>query len=158
MLFSDGRTERRPIDRDLVARNNLTITPVRSAAVDVPSAGASVRHSVLALLRDPAAASATLTLTDRATGRRVDARWTFAGAAGNAALAGEWAEARARTWVPLAMQGDSAVLRAWITRTREIYGGATGGMPPSLSEPGGPREPARTTSVFEALGGRAALR
>jgi hypothetical protein len=153
VVFNDGRVERRPIDPDLVAKHNLTITFVRAKdAAEAPSGAATIRHAVFALLRSPGAPAATLTLAEQATGARTQVRWSLAGAApGAPQLLAEWARARAREWAPLAARAP--ILQTWTARASELYGAAPGA--PSM--PGMMREPVRTTDAFAILGGRAAL-
>ena len=156
VLLSDGRTERRPIDSALVARHRLAITFVLGGAVGDPAAdGGLVRHDLVGLLRDPSAATAVLTLTDRVAGRRMDVRWTLAGAQPDGPeLLSRWAQARAREWGLAAGPGASPVLRAWTARLGDLYG-----VPPAAAPgPDAAREPPRTTDAFSLLGGRAALR
>jgi hypothetical protein len=154
VLLSDGRIERRPIDPDLVAKHHLAITFVRArATVETAPVASTVRHDVWALLRSAGATAATLSLTERATGERIQVRWNLGGAqTGAPLLLGEWARARAREWAPLA--GHAPLLHAWAARTSDVYGGTPYGSPP----PGAPREPTRSTDAFSILGGRAALR
>jgi len=155
VLFSDGRTERRAIDRELLTRHNLEITSVQPrSALETPAAAATVRHSVLALLRDSTAPAAALTLTERTRGQQAVVRWSLTGGQPAASrLLGDWAQARAREWGPLVERGESPVLRAWAARMTELYGA----QEISFGDPGARRE-ARTADAFSVLGGRAAVR
>ena len=59
------------------------------------SAAENVRHTVMALLRNPTAQTVTLTLSDAATTRRMDVRWTLA--AGRS-IHSSWQNGRPRAW------------------------------------------------------------
>lgn len=156
VLFSDGRTERRPIDPALVTRHGLRITFVKVRATgERPPVGATHGYRILGLLRAPTATAATLTLTDRGAGARTELRWNLAAAQpGGAQLLGEWAEVRARDWWPLLERRDAPLLLAWAARMKDLYGVQQA----PFADPDAAREPARTTDGFAILGGRAALR
>jgi len=156
VLLSDGRSERRPIDRALVARHGLTITFVLGGAgQEVAASGGPLRHDLVGLLRDPGAPGAVLTLIDRAAGRRMDVRWTLASAQPDGPeLLGRWARARAREWGLAAGPGASPVLRAWTARLGDLYGASSAAALGSDAV----GAPPRTTDAFSLLGGRAALR
>src|SRR5882672_5137561 len=156
VLFSDGRTERRPIDAELIARHGLKVTFVQAGGPPrkVPT-GTQATYAVYGLLRDASASAVTLSLVDRATAAKVDVRWSLAGARpGAAADLAAWAQARAWEWVPLAERGESSVVSASLARMGELYGAS-----PAMSQTmrAMPREN-RTTDAFAILGGRAALR
>ena len=70
VLLSNGTTERRPIDRELIARHALAPITREAEAASVPLARA--RYRILALVRDPAARQVTLSLAEAASGDRVD--------------------------------------------------------------------------------------
>ncbi len=160
VLLSNGTTERRAIDRELIARHSLAIAPVTREPEPVAAPATRTRYRILALVRDPAAkhprakpvAEVTLSLAEAASGDRVEVRWNLAGAsAGPPALLADWARARAGTWAPLAARPEGRLLRAWLSRLPEVYGSRQLG---SL----GPRpENDRLTDAFSILGGRAAL-
>lgn len=156
VLLSDGRTERLPIDGELVAKHNLRITFVLAkGGAEKPPVADKVRHKVLALLRNPSTTAAVMTLTERATGERTQVRWNLTGAQpGASQLLGEWARARAREWEPLVELGDSPLLHAWLARTNDVYGGPR----VSPSARAAVRDTLRTTDAFSVLGGRAAVR
>ena len=157
VLFADGSTERRAVDPTLMSQYGLTLSFVhpKPAGVGNAAAGTSVRHDVLALLRNPGAPMAVLTLTESTTGQRMEFRWNLTPAqAGSPELLGQWASARAREWVPLVEHGEPAVLRAWMTRLQDLYGAGRS----SAHDVRTAREAGRTTDVFDMLGGRAAVR
>src|SRR5262249_2845341 len=92
------------------------------------------------------------TLAESATARRTDIRWPLAQPQpGSPKLLADWARARGREWSALVEHSDSSMLRAWIARSRELYGA-------SIAEARETVEGPRTTDVFNLLGGRAALR
>ena len=160
VLFSNGVTQRVAIDRAWVAKHKLTIRPVRASAVPAAAAPATVPHTLLALRRAPAAA-ATVTLVDASSGTRRDVTWSLTGGTSDPMVVSEWAMARAAGWLPYVNQGHAPILQAWISRASALYGASPaagrdqfGMMAESM--PFG-REP-RVTSVFDLLGGRAALR
>ena len=156
VLFSDGSVERLPIDGALVSQYNLTLSSVQPKRQEArkPVAGGTARHTVLALLRNRVAPAVVLTLTDSASRQRLDVRWDLARPQpGSAETLGEWAQARAREWAPLVVQGESAVLRAWAARTRDLYGTTA----PAAADLRAARGMVRTTDAMSVLGGRAAL-
>ncbi len=118
------------------------------------SAAANVRHTVMALLRNPTAQTVTLTLADAATTRRMDVRWTLAGGRSDPQLMAEWATARMGEWRALADRVDAATLRTWIARAPGLYGTGAVTTPDFALM----AEQDRTFDVFSLLGGRAALR
>ena len=155
VLFSDASVERVPIDRALLAKYRLTLTTVRKAEpAGTGAATRSVRHAIVALLKNSTAQTVTLTLADAATTRRMDVRWTLAGGQSDPQLMAEWAAARMAEWRALADRVDAATLRAWIARAPELYGTGAVTTPDFALM----AEQARTFDVFSMLGGRAALR
>ena len=156
VLFSDGRTERRPIDPTVVAKYNLRISFVQArGAMGKPPVTDKVRHAIVALLRNPSVPAATLTLTEHARGEQTRVRWNLASAQpGASQLLGEWAQARAREWTPLVELGHAPLLHAWAARTKDVYGGSQVSPPARAAA----RDTVRTTDAFSILGGRAALR
>ena len=160
VLFSNGEVARVPIDRALVEKYTLTITPLRrpSGAAARP-AEPRMAHKLMALRRDAAATSVTVTLRDRTSSATRDVRWTLNGGTTDRAVLGEWAAARALEWYPLAMQTHSPILQAWIDRTSELYGDGAAGLSselPRLMRFGAGMD--RSASAFDVLGGRAAVR
>jgi hypothetical protein len=160
VLFANGDLERVPIDRALVAKHKLVITAVEPAGAAPRAANGRVVHTLLGLRRG-AATTVTVTLADTTSSERRDLRWSLAGGKIDPSLLREWADARARQWYPLVTQTQSPILQTWIDRTGAIYGGGAvdrGRRGPRMMGPvGDPMEP-RSTSAFDLLGGRAALR
>ena len=162
VLFANGEVERVPIDAMLVAKHKLTITPVqRSGTAKGPDAG--VVHRLYGMRRAATAAAVTVTVVDTWSSARRDIRWTLAGGKSDPDVIGEWALARGSQWYPLAAYGNSPIMQAWLHRLGDIYGSGAGGLEGLMPQMrramgeaagGGPR----STSAFDVLGGRAALR
>jgi hypothetical protein len=152
VLFSDGQVERRAIDRDLVAKYGLTITPIRPLDRAAVADMAAHTCTIYALLAAEADAPASIALRELMNEQQVDVVWDVANAAaGDASLLKGWAETRAEWWRTMLDYSDAPVLRAWLARHKDLYG--TKNLTVDL-----PRDPRRTTSVFGVLGGRAAVR
>jgi len=153
VLFNDGRSERRPIDRELLRRHGLSVVPVLSKADAEAPVPTRVKHNLYALQR-AGGATVVVTLRQRGTGRRLAFEWPLGSAAlgGSEVLAG-WARARAGAWQVLLAKSGSTILRTWMELSDRLYGGDA----PSSVGFGG-REPARTADIFSVLGGRAAMR
>lgn len=155
VLFSDASVERVAIDRALIAKYRLALTTVRKAEpAAARTATTDVRHAVMALLKNPAAQTVTMTLADAAAHRRLDVRWTLAGGRSDPQLMVEWATVRMGEWRALADRVDAATLRAWIARAPALYGTGAVTTPDFALV----AEQDRTFDVFSMLGGRAALR
>lgn len=160
VLHSDGHTARVDIDAALMSKYGLVVRPVRlNTTGRPPDSAALIPHTVMGVLRNPAAATATLTLVDEDSGKRTDVRWTLAGGRADRQVLSEWARIRESGWRALAEHGDAAVLNSWIARTQALYGGGTGaGARPEMPMGFDPRNMDRTPDTFGVLGGRAALR
>jgi hypothetical protein len=154
VLFSDASMERVPIDRALVAKYRLTLSYVLKAEPAAPTAGSTRRYGITALVKNAAVQTATLTLADSTTNRRIDVRWTLAGGQSDPQVMARWATARMSEWLALADRVDAEVLRAWIARAPELYGTAQSNTPDFALL----AEQDRTLDVFSMLGGRAAMR
>jgi hypothetical protein len=154
VLFSDGHAERRAIDAALLATYHVRLTFVeRKRAVEPATVSGRVPHTIVALLRNPNATAATITLAERGTGARTELRWNLGAGQPDPSLIGRWADARAREWQPYLAWGDAAILGVWATRTKELYGGHGELVG---ADPRTPRE-IRSTDAFNVLGGRAAV-
>ena len=162
VLFSDGSMEYVAIDKALLAKHKVALNPVRRAGAEPATATRRyVPYTMLALLRDANTPTASITLTDEFSTERREIQWTLRGGKADPALLSEWAEARAQTWMPLAAQTHAPILQAWLDRSSAIYGPPTGAMGqgamPAMS-PNAMRDRNRSTSAFDILGGRAAVR
>ena len=163
--YSNGTVRRVDVDKALLAKHNLTLTFARrkDAPTEPVNPKADVRYRVFALLRDPAAATASVTLTDAVSNRRLDLRWALdrKGARPDALLLHEWATARAAVWRLLAEHGDATILGAWTALSQKLYRGTAPTAAPAQPQPptfrdAGPET--RNVDTFSVLGGRAALR
>ncbi len=151
VLLSNGRTERRPIDRDLLAKHGVQVKPVNTDAGLAAATGAApVLHTLSALVTGDLRQAVTLTLRRGATGETVDVRWDIPAAVpGIRKVLGDWARARAASWAPYGAAPGS-ILSAW-TRIYGPYGLHTEKV--ELPRP----NPNRTTDWVSFLGGRAAI-
>ncbi len=156
VLLNNGRAERRPIDRDLLARLGVAVTPVYPKAEAPASLPPGFPYSVLALKRDAKAVEATVTLIQRSTDERLRFHWRFSGApSGGPQLLWAWAQARALEWRVLLSRSESPVLRVWTALSDRLYGGGASSTAPGAAATA--RGPERTSDIFSLLGGRAAL-
>ena len=87
----------RRADLSQMRTNGLVPPTVRKTEpAGTRSAAANVRHAMMALLRNPTAQTVTLTLSDAATTRRMDVRWTLAGRAVRSSSS--WPNGPPRAW------------------------------------------------------------
>jgi hypothetical protein len=161
VLYSNGVTQRVPIDRAWLAKYKLTISPVRSSTAAPAAPPTTVRHTLLARRASTGAGAATVTLVEASSGARREVSWSLNGGAPDPTVVSEWAMARAGRWLPYAMQGHAPILQAWLNRAGALYGASPSAGRDQFAAMAGVlgtgREP-RMTSVFDLLGGRAALR
>ena len=171
VTFSDGQVRRMAIDRELAKKYGLTIAPVLPATPATPAAApvkpAVASYHVYGLLRDAAGQRAQLTLEDMATGKTLPCTWTLAS---SQALAGpeaenvleQWRQTRRAVWMQAA-QGEAPILRAWLMLTATPYGSVhTPGptarfLEPEFAARQTGRGPRHSTTMFQVLGGRAAM-
>jgi hypothetical protein len=160
VLFADGNVERVAVDKALLARHQITLRPVRNDTSVTGTPDPTVMHSAHALLRAGAAGPVTLTLADAASARRLEVRWTLAGARSDPQALSDWARARENAWLALATRSDAPILRSWLARTATLYGGSNAQRRVLSPEDAMMMEMRgrRTTNTFDVLGGRAALR
>ncbi len=154
VAFSDGRVERVPVDAALLAKFGLTLSALLPKEDAGDRAPTPIPFAILGLLREPLADAITVTLRGSDGGDPVRVRLVPGkAAAGQPALLGSWAAARAFAWRPL-QRGGSPVMAAWAAIARTLYAStsADAGFPEQRGEP------QRTTDAFSVLGGRAALR
>jgi hypothetical protein len=161
VLFANGAVERVPVDKALLAKYRLTLRPVRADTAIAGTPDPLVVHGVFAVAPGGTAGPVTLTLTEAASARRLEVRWTLAGSRSDPAALTEWAQARQAQWWGLVDHGEGSILRAWMARSEALYGA------PKTQPANNPddafrmmmrREEPRTTDTFGILGGRAALR
>ena len=159
VLFANGAVDRVPVDQALLAKHRARLRPVRPDTAVSGTPDPSVVHSVFAIARGGASAPVSLTLTEAASARRIDVRWTVAGSRSDPQALADWAQVRAGAWWGLVDQGEAPIMRAWMARSRFLYGTP---QSPQMTRPDDMmmmrREEPRTTDTFGVLGGRAALR
>ena len=160
VLFANGAVDRVGVDQALLAKHRATLRPVRPDAAVSGTPDPSVVHSVFAIARGGAAAPVSLTLTEAGSARRLEVRWTVAGSRSDPQALADWARAREGAWWGLVNQGEAPILRAWMARSRYLYGSpqTPTGRPDDAQMMMMRREEPRTTDTFGVLGGRAALR
>lgn len=156
VLLSDGRTERRPIDRELLKRHGAAVTPLiqnQPAEAKLPGL---LEYGLFALQRDGRKETVSVEVIQRATGERLTVRWNLGEAgAGGPELLASWAQARANGWQALSPRADAPVLRTWIELSKSLYAAAP--SPATRPQAARGREPGRSTDIMSVLGGRAAL-
>ena len=157
VLTVNGRAVRRKIDRELLKKHNLLIGPVLRAVDDKAAPPRTYTYTIAALSRGPGKAAARLSLYNMVTAAKSECVWNFANATpGKPGIRTAWARARAAQWIALVSECDAPVLRTWLALQKQLYG--TEGY----KEPGGRERPRRrlerSSSVFNVLGGRAAVR
>lgn len=155
VLYNDGRTEREAIKPDRVAAFGLTIVPQGlSREQKLARLGETATYRVIGRRGPSAVDTVRLTLRERLSARELQATWRWANAAdGGESMLREWAALRVERWAGLSEPGAGSVLNQWLAQAPEIYG---------VDVPGradrGLRRPGNQTSVFNVLGGRAAIR
>lgn len=152
VLLNTGRAERRAIDRELLAVLGAELRPVRPGE---GGAGVPPLH-LYALLRDPSARQARVTLRNLGSGASREVAWQLSGAAaGDSKLLRGWARAREQAWQLLGQGGDAAVLQSWLALSPKLYGNDSAER--GASEERERRGDDRSTDAMGILGGRAAL-
>lgn len=153
VLHANGRTERTNIDMQLVNRYKFEVVPVLNAATpQVPPT--FFTYQIAGLVNEAAGAEKmTVRLISYPTGEPLEATWNLAESQpGPEALIQQWAGRRAQEWIQLARETNAPVLKLWLHQSSALYG--TENFQPQR----GGRDRGRTTSVFNVLGGRAAIR
>ncbi|MFW5802335.1 MAG: hypothetical protein ACOCWJ_00315 [Verrucomicrobiota bacterium] len=113
-------------------------------------------YRIMGLANDSVDAdSISVRLVSHPGGEELDAEWALDNVQpGPESLVGRWAALRAREWVRVSGATRSPVLDIWLNRMSQLYG--TEDM--SSRNRAGRRNRGRSTSVFNVLGGRAAIR
>ena len=158
VLFANGAVDRVPVDQALLAKHRATLRPVRPDTAVAGTPDPSVVHSVFAIARGGVSAPVSLTLTEAASARRLDVRWTVAGSRSDPQALADWARVREGAWWGLVDHGEAPILRAWMARSRFLYGAPQSPLATPDDMMMMRREEPRTTDTFGVLGGRAALR
>lgn len=150
VLMNNGRCERVAIDAELLKKHNLSMKlPPKEEAPVVKDV---TRYKIVAL-RTGAAGPAKIALRDFTQTATGSCTWDVATpAAGDASILPQWAAARAMAWGLTSMGRDAPVLHAWLGGLSSVYQASA----QPWIEP--QRDRARTTDVFNVLGGRAAIR
>jgi len=92
VMFTDGRTERVAIDKELAKAHGIAIRPVVSAEIVAAGPGEKVPYHLTALFTGKGAAATTLTVRENVTGETEEFTWKAAGAAqGDETLLALWA-------------------------------------------------------------------
>ncbi len=145
--FADGRVERVAIDKDLVARHNLSIQPVKAAVVAEVKENC-VEYEIFALRHAGGVKEARLLLTNVLARRSLELDWPLEPVAqGEGRLVEEWGQLRAALWESLNLHGGTPILDHWLN----LAGGNRG----EVRDPRREREGGDAMSV---LSGRAAVR
>jgi hypothetical protein len=151
VLLSNGNAERRDIQPDLAATPGVTIKARRPATVREVKA---VEYALFARVMDekPATIRVKNSLTDEISDIGID---PAKAADGQREVLGGWA--RLRMWsLPPDGEGSAAILPHWFRQAPALYGvnpeelGVVAGF-------SGRRERGRNASIFNVLGGRAAI-
>jgi hypothetical protein len=158
IITNRREVKRVKIDAALLKKHGLTILPI--LAKDVPAARVESRtYTLLALKRGAKAPAATLTLTNSETGKSLDCRWAYAkAAAGGEKIFQKWAYARASAWAESTTTGDVSVLKNWIAISMRQAKSEDERILSQIAPENRGRRRGRNTSLFNILGGRAAIR
>ncbi len=149
VLLSDGTVERRPADRELLAKLGAVLRPVNSADAS-PAPATSVIFRLAALVTGEMRGPVGLTLRHRPTGDTREVRWDLSTAAvADQTLLADWTRGRALAWAGYP-DVPGSVLSCW----RSLPG--TFGGQPWPGDPGR-TEGAGMTDWVSFLGGRAAI-
>ncbi|MEJ2692099.1 MAG: hypothetical protein P8166_03335, partial [Candidatus Thiodiazotropha sp.] len=151
-LYTDGKSSREAIDPALVARHQLQIKPVfDDRALSEPPQEKSIRYRILTLQPVAPAAPLDITLKNEAGSKSLEVSWDTSQAVSDAAVLEEMKQARLNAWRRYAaVNPDNLALEAWIESVDKTSTGRR------LRRGAENRE--NSTSLFNLLGGRAAVR
>jgi hypothetical protein len=149
VVFTDGSTERVPIDSALLDRHGLTIRPVTREGSDGAALAADERYLLIAVHDRRVGGPGDVVLAETITGSSVTVRWSTSAFVHDEGVGADLDRARRAHWAPYAEAAGGSTVHTWLG----AGAGAEGG--PSPAGTGAARS---TTSVFNVLGGRAAVR
>lgn len=151
-LYTDGSTVREAIDPALVERHRLQIKPVMGETMfDTPAEAKTNKYRILTLQPTAPAAPLAITLENATGSKSLEVSWDTTQAVTDAAVLEEMKQARLAAWRRYAaINPDNLALLAWIESLDE-----TGKTAHTPRRPGN-RD--NTSSFFNLLGGRAAVR
>jgi hypothetical protein len=154
VLWNDGQTERVTIDAQQLASHGLKVVPsgpprpARSAGSD-----GTADYRILARRSGARQSPVTLTLRDRLSDRRVEVEWiTQTAQPVGPELMRDWARLRLARWRVLDDPDSASILGLWLNQAPALYG-----VEPADADRRQPRAPGNQTTVFNVLGGRAAI-
>ncbi len=156
VLDTQGRCERREIDRALLAVHGLVVRPLLADLAEDDDMPAELAYSIHALRSGAGAVEFMVVNQEQA--RQLACRWLPSPAAeGGAEIIGEWAGRRNARWAALASTLEAPVVNCW-----QWLAGAMFDVDESFDRPGDRRRRRRdagnTTDLFGVLGGQAAMR
>ena len=153
VLRANGRTVRMKIDVAMAEKYGYDIEPVlEKSDEEAASASGAAGYEIYGLRTDARAGGPfRVKLTNHTTGGEATAVWDFSQSeAGGTDLIRNWASMRLAEWRRIASATHAPVLKTWIALAESLYG------TPEIGSPGNRNR--RTTSLFNVLGGRAAIR
>ena len=154
VLWNDGQTERLTIDAQRLNAHGLKVVPLGPPRIAPPArSDGTANYRILARHSGARQSPVTLTLRDRFSDRRVEVEWSTEPAqpAGSDLLR-DWARLRIARWRVLDEPDSASILGHWLNRAPALYG-----VEPMDTDRRRSRAPGNETTVFNVLGGRAAI-
>jgi hypothetical protein len=151
VLYTDGSSERQPIDPGLMKKYKQVIRPVIVKKSEAEKKDPTKRsYSLAAVCKEKPGGPLVVTLEDAYSGETIDVRWDMHKAReAEEAKAVDLKAMRTAAWLPYAMFSHSPILTVWLSSfakesAREFLRGR--------------QRQRETLSTFDILGGRAAVR
>lgn len=150
VLFSSGKSERVDINQDLLNKYGIKVEPVVSKTED----DLQTFH-LTALLLPGAQGPWALILKKAGSSETVELNLSLDQVStGNQELFNEWINERAYSWAKMFSIAPSTIYQTWLKRFTSIYDLENSKEFSSFNQP---RRAGRTSSMFNLLGGRAAI-
>jgi len=154
VLWSNGRVDRQEVDPQQAEEYDLRIEPLRpTRETELAGLGERATYEVFGLWDNAQRIAARLALTNRFTGAELVCSWSTADArSGDETLLREWATLRGTEWKKINDAHPSLTLSLWLRQAETLYDLSGSGLGQSRRGPG------NRTTLFNVLGGRAAIR
>jgi hypothetical protein len=157
VAFADGRVQRMAIDKDLVARHNLSIRPVKAALVAEVKDNC-VEYEIFALRHPGGAKEARLLVTNVLSRRSQELIWPLEPAErGAGQMVTNWGKMRGTLWATINRHGGTPILDNWLDLTfgnNPEFRGTFG----NRGEARGAQREREGGDAMSVLSGRAAVR
>ncbi len=158
VLYNNGTVKRVEIGQGLVERYHLTIEPVTKYEADNKEIHNSVIYQFRALSASKLNNPVTFELFDTRSSNSIEINFnTTKMVLGDDNLFDEWVKARAFQWASMLSSFPSNIYLTWLNQMKEIYGTDYAMDSNSFISQLHRQQRGRTTSIFNLLGGRAAI-